>query len=264
MSDEQSAFEGSLHALAEDERRRLEAHPSPARLAAFQARELSPEAAEEVEEHLALCPSCARYFLDLQAFEEGRVGEEPSPISDPVMAEDWAALQGRMAQEEGERRPAAAGGSWYRSVPVLQALAAGLAVLVLALGSWAYLLVRESRRPRADVEMLSLRPSGERAGGGEVTEIPAGDGPFLLVLTRSKVEAYTDYALEIVPAGGPAGAAIWRGEGLRPQEERGTLFFTLTLPRSSLPPGRYALRLLGLGGERPVLLDVYEIELGGG
>lgn len=280
MSDERSAFETSLHALAEEERQRLEAHPSPARLAAFQARELSPEAAEEIEEHLALCPSCARYFLDLQAFEEGRGEEERSPISRQMTAEDWVALQGRIAQEGGSMPatgdrmkrapraapgPAATGESWYRSVPALRTLAAGLAVAVLALGSWTYLLVRESRRPRADVEVVDLQPSGERSAvGGEVPKALAGDGPFLLVLTRFNKGGYTDYALEIVPAGEPESEAIWRDEGLRPQEAGGIPIFALALPRGVLSPGRYALRLLGLGGERPDLLAEYQIEIVGG
>jgi hypothetical protein len=52
-----------------------------------------------------------------------------------------------------------------------------------------YLLVREARRPRADVGVVDLQPSGEGStNGGEVPKDLAGDGPFFLVLTRSLME----------------------------------------------------------------------------
>lgn len=289
MNDDRRSFEASLRVLAEEARGGLREHPSPADLAAFQAGALSRDAADGVEEHLAACPGCTRYFLDLAALSDGRVeGREGERLSDEEVAADWEAIRRRIDEpaaaapvepgmasgdiargDSAEESPPAAPppvadrDTWYRTVPPLRLLAAGLAVAALALGAWSYSLLREAREIRADVQIVSLLPRGEGVrGGGEEHQISAGTGPSVLVLTRFGEEDYPDHALEIVEAGEETGRLIWRADGLELQREGSSRILAIQLPAGSLPPGRYVLRLFGLGQGERRLLAVYDLSVG--
>jgi len=68
------------------------AHPRPQTLTAYDAGELDAAAAEEVQEHLAICVHCARLLLDLPAFlAPPETPGMPVPGAGPAAAADLAA-----------------------------------------------------------------------------------------------------------------------------------------------------------------------------
>ncbi|HEY6322566.1 MAG TPA: zf-HC2 domain-containing protein, partial [Thermoanaerobaculia bacterium] len=114
MNDEPDDLAGSLEELASDARRRQgpDAHPSPETLTAYDAGELTPAAAEDVREHLAVCRHCARLLLDLQAFLDAPVADLESP--DVEADASWQAIQARLPgpPERAGRRRENRGAAW--------------------------------------------------------------------------------------------------------------------------------------------------------
>jgi hypothetical protein len=289
MSDDKRPFAAALHALAEEGRRQLASHPSPAQLAALRNGELQGEAAEAAEEHLALCPSCNRFFLDLAAFPdlEAQAGEGGAAGgSEPAggdTEEEWAALARRIEEVDGGAvdgvgsggpagepaelvapgpPEAPRGPSWYRSVPALQLLAAGLGVAAVGLGVWSYALSQRARAPRTDVDVVTLLPRGEEArGSAEGNAVSTRMASYLLVLTRSSGEEYPAYSLEVIDPSAPGKPVIWRRDGLLSSEDG---VVTLEISRDFFPPGRYELRLFGLRGAARQPVEEYDVDLGGG
>ena len=64
-----------------------------------------------------------------------------------------------------------------------------------------------------------------------------------------------NYALEITDE---HGKMVWRGQGLRKSQEN---TFTLALPRSLLPAGKYQIKLYGLGGKQRELIEDYAVDI---
>lgn len=68
MSDPRPDWRSALEAVVDEKRRGLETHPDPQELVAYHAGELGDEEAKRLQDHLVLCPECARALLDLDAF----------------------------------------------------------------------------------------------------------------------------------------------------------------------------------------------------
>jgi hypothetical protein len=256
-------------------------HPSPAKLSAYAEDELGPRDAEAVQEHLALCPSCARFYLDLTTFPALDAGEAATALSRDQEREDWAALQDRLAELQGpvevppleevsapeagvetaaalpltEKRPV----PWYRSVSVLQLLSASLLLISMALGAWSFSLFMKRGQPKLNMEIVDLRPVSDIDRGGPgvaaVEEVPAGASSYVFILLSADGGSASEHSVEVADAEQPAGEVLWSGIGLR-RREAGS--FSLEIPRHLLSPGRYRIRLFeGAGEDRRPLAEYF-------
>jgi hypothetical protein len=90
--DGEHAFKEELRELAEQARHRLSVHPGPEDLLTYHAGALPCEAAGKLQEHLALCPACARTVRDLSAFPHVEPDREEDRLSRAELAAAWSRL----------------------------------------------------------------------------------------------------------------------------------------------------------------------------
>lgn len=232
-------------------------HPAPELLFEYQEGLLTPVQAEEVQDHLALCPDCARMVLELAGTVPPAVPAATARLSEREMAEVWPGLR--------ERLPLPAASSPARRRPlerVALPLAASFLAATVGLSIWAASLLQDRQRlarPQANVAIVNLAPQGEgmlreKARRGEI--VPQGAEEVLLVLNLADLRRFPAYRAEILTAAD--GRLLWAGDDLE-RSARGN--FTLRLPLSFIPPGRYRIRLFGLDGGRREPLADYEIDL---
>jgi hypothetical protein len=248
--------------MAAEARERLEKHPSPDQLVAYEAAELSETEASEVREHLAVCHECSRAVLDLASFPK----IEPRPGVELLSSEEeetqWRRVLDRIAQEESEvgTRDGSGASSHKRWRP-LQLLAAMLAVASLALGFWVVRLERQraiEEGPTANVYVAELSPLGASVPRGEqIHRAPAGMRSVLLLLSVADLRTFDDYRLT-VRRDGPEGELAWEKDGLVRGPQGG---FSINVPRDSLPAGRYRLILEGVSGEASETLAQYDLRI---
>lgn len=228
-------------------------HPPADDLAAHAAGELAEEEREGLAEHLARCPECAGVVRDLAAFP----ALEPPPGTpardDERVQAAWERLAGAIGEEaagdrggEGPRVlrwPPLRTGGW---APLPWAIAAGLLLATVSLALWGAHLQRSLARladARINVPVIELVPAGaatERGPAGERLAFPRGGRSAVFLLELGDLRPFTQYRVELVANGEP----VWSRSGLRPV---GDGRFTLELPLRLLAPGRYELRLSGLG-----------------
>ena len=228
-------------------------HLDAEELIRYQAGEGSEAERERIQAHLTVCASCLEALLDLQVFVD-------APRKAPTEAdlETVSAWRSWKARRKGDRiRP-------------LQALAAGLVLAVLGVGSWAWHqrgIAEELRKQVADlsrpqpnapiVDLLpdsALRSSAARPPG----RIPAGPGWVMLVMSLPQQPEVRALEAEIVDSGG---SVVWKGS-LEPSPH-GTL--RLGLPRETLAEGAYQIHLYrGERGERGERLRIesYALRVG--
>lgn len=72
-------------------------HPTPETLVEYHAGDLPAAGGEEVREHLASCPDCARLILDLETF--GTEAEDLPRVPEGQMDEDWESLRERVRRD---------------------------------------------------------------------------------------------------------------------------------------------------------------------
>ena len=216
--------------------------PSGETLARAAAGELSRAERELVVDHLAGCSDCA---------EEYRLATSLEP---------WAAS-------------AATGSARLRITPWLFGLAAAAVVVIsTSAGLWSYFELRRSMlkiervtelsrrsaeetaglqrevdrlaQPHTNVVVADVFPPdaarGERESAGEQTIVVPTDARLFTVILNSNDAAppgSNGYTLDVL---GDNGSRVWRGEGLQ-RSRFGT--FTVALPRTLLPAGRYRLVL---------------------
>lgn len=228
-----------------------ESHLEPDEMVAYRAGALTAADEKRVQDHLVACRECSRLLLDLEGLADPAFGaDEPWSAADDEAV--WERVRDGLRQE---RQPAAPvvpfpGGPTGRRPPPprwLQALAAALLVAVLGLSFQVASLrrtVADLSRPQVNAPVLDLYPAGsERRGaeGGEAVEVPAGARLFTLMLNPGGRGGYPEYELEISTL---RGELVRREGGLQPNEFGS---FSVTLPRQTLTPGDYRLRLVGLG-----------------
>ncbi len=239
----------SLRALAE-ETRRLEPHPPPEEWTSYHRGDLSPEAAERLQDHLAVCPDCADLVLDLDAFQ--RIGERQEERTIEPNAVAWEALRHRLPAEG--RTPSASPRlrekPWVRRV-YSWAPAAVLVLMVAGLSFWVRTLEGTLGRlaePRLNVPLTDLMPEADarRAGGSfsSTLRVPRGQDRFVVILNIRDPLAHDRYALEIIDS---RNRVLWSA----PAIERGPDGnLTMELSRRFLPGGEYRVRLNDSGGSR--------------
>ncbi len=117
----------------------------------------------------------------------------------------------------------------------------------------------DAATPQINVSIVSLEPQGVNRGAPDQTatviKVPARAELFTVVLNVSGQAEFSDYALQIANA---RGQVIWGGAGLRKSPEN---TFTLALPRSLLPAGRYRFRLDGVRQGRHTRIEEYPIQI---
>jgi Putative zinc-finger len=254
MNDEPGGLRESLTDLATEARNRQgpDAHPSPETLTAYDAGELTPAAAEDVREHLAVCRHCARLLLDLQAFLDAPVADVESP--DAEADTSWHAIRARLPvpPERSGRRREARGAAWgataapgtpRRAWPGLAVAATFVGVALIAVPLW--IVARHLSSPELPPAMLELStPEGHR-GTAEPPPLPpatvhAQAASTTLLLRLARPQPDLRFRVELLAVGAGASRDL-PAPAVKIVDSR-TL--VLVLARRQLSPGRYQLRVL--------------------
>jgi hypothetical protein len=259
MTEEREQRVARLYGLVREAGLEDGGHPPAEQLFAYQEGLLAGGEEAEVQDHLSLCPDCARRVLELSGAAEPEAPATELPLSEERLAELWPGMRRRLPL------PFQAGTAPRRrfSERVAPALAASLLLATVGTSLWAWSLHRQNGRlagPRVNVEVRDLLPLGEgEARGGREGEagVPRGSEAVLLVLNLDDLRSFPAYRAEIREL--PAGKLVWAGSDLR-RSRRGN--FTVQLPVPFPGSGRYRIRLLGVEGDRRELLATYEVDLG--
>jgi hypothetical protein len=242
-------FEGRLRAAvrenAEAARQNLGSHPSRDELIAYHQKNLTPEEADRVRDHLVACSVCRGALL---CFDDLL---RPEPAAEPLLSEFELATAWRGFRER--LRP---------KVPRwLPAVAAMLLVGIAALSYQSIVLQRELEelsQPQLNTPVFDLLPRDTvylgQSNSAEI-ELPSTVRFFTLVLNSGVRRSYRDYAVEISRAGG---RRIYEGQGLQ-RNAFGS--FTLTLARRMMEPGEYRIRLFGLEGGQKEPIGEYVLRI---
>ena len=199
--------------------------PEPEELLDYLAGRLPPEDEQRIGRLAAGDPDTAGALLDLAELEAAgnaanSAGERPADLG---VRAGWRDLEKRLPSAAPRSRHPPA---W------LSTIAASLLVSTLGLGSWAWRLQGELRRPVANLPSLDL-VSGSRAGDEPVVELPPG-APLRLVLAPA--ERCPGYTADLEgPRPGDRQTIAWPE-----RDEQGRLDVLLRLE-----PGSYGLRLYG-------------------
>ncbi len=239
MSDEAS-WENNVKRLVRAVEENLSAHPDAETLMARHRGELPASEADAVEEHLSWCSDCAALYRDLPWFLDG----EALPADPGEMAEDWAALEERLASEPArEAQASPRPRSRTSRMRLISSLAAALLVVVGGAALWRY--VANLHRPLPNVPDLVLSPLGTERGGEGPATIHLERGAHVVLGSRHDLGDRTFQATIV----GEDGRTRWTIEGLRLTKYGG---LTFELSPGSLPPGRYRIVVRGEGGGAPV------------
>lgn len=230
-------------------------HPESGLLLRYRGRELDPEQAAKVREHLVACRACTAALVDLEELEgvEDPVEVPTENVADYATAAAWRSLQPRLAETEG-LPPAHAAPPRRRFHPWIPRLAAVLAAAVVGLGIWvAQLSEREQvlEDRIADLAAPETNPSvlyldaltrNEEAAPPTLTA-----GRRAMIFLTPPVEPFADaYRVELQDAQGAPWLTL---EHLEPQE-LGALRLSL-IPRPAAL-GEHRLVLYAEGGETPL------------
>ena len=251
-------LEAELRAVAEARSRGLDGHPSPAELVDYYFGELTPEAADALQEHLAFCRECSQVVLDMVAFSRPPEGEPAKPAVD--LDREWDRLQARLETRAPRPGPRPVAPRTSRKLP--WSLAAAFLILTLGLLGWNLNLrnrLEETRLPSAEIAMANLapeRPGAERAAEAPVrVEVRPRQRKVFLLLNLGDLREFPEYRMELADA---EGRALWAESGV-PRQEDGT--FLLEIPAEMLAARVYEVRLSGRGeGERAPLAE-YSFEV---
>lgn len=269
-------------------------HLGTKRLIAYRQGTLPAEEREEVQEHLSLCAQCLALLRELRDFEAAAAGGAAAgPESQRQNA--WNALARRLPERRlPEKAPAVrplAAASLDRQAPVtdgappdrrsprwISALAAGLLLALAGL----FLSTVSRQREEAAEESIAVSPSAEELpvaaaplavsvaprfllrgvaeepvvlrGGGAANPVRPEAGSITVAFDPGGHPPYGEYRLELLDRNGNV---LWTGS--RPSAsvvgDAGTL-----VSIAGLAPGRYRLRIHGLGPGQGDLLGEYLLE----
>lgn len=258
MAEAQDRRVSMVHDLAREAGLEAGEHPAPEQLFEYQEGLLSREEKAEVQDHLALCPDCARMVLELSGTVEPELPEVEAALSEERMAVLWPELRRRLPLPPQPRAT-----HWRRSFEhVALPLAASLLVATLVASFWVWSLVRENRlltRPQVNVAVRDLVPLDEqevRRDEEGNAGVPREAEAVLLVLNLADLRPFPTYRAEVLDA--PDGKLLWVSDALQ-RSTRGN--FTLQLPRPFPGSGHYRVRLFGVDGGQPEPLAEYEVDL---
>ncbi len=219
-------------------------HPDDATLLAHLAQELSEVQLEKLRDHLAACEECVDRLLDLEALrpEAPRAG-----VADFEMAAAWREMQRLLPEEEQEAHEARP--PFFARVPVLRAAAV---VLLIATGALALRTVQLHQQLQTMQVNVPVIYFDDVRSAGESAQIPAGEGVALIILTPSDPRRFASYSAELVDA-----------EGRVLQSQSGLLLTEHESLRIAIPrlPGRYTLRLAGVGADGSVPIEEDSLEI---
>lgn len=238
-------------------RRHLGSHPQPRALIAYQAGELPKEEEGRLQDHLVLCPDCAKVVLDLAAFPEVNIPQEKVRALEALVP-SWESIHERLLEQREGRVVAARDGSRRWRERLLLAVAASFFLLMVGL---AYRVVTlESQlagdRVRGDLPLFTLTAEGAIRSHGEESLSVAAER-FNLLLFVADPGSYESYQLEAVSGVGPDRVAVWSLPDLRPTSEG--VFLVVGLSRQELPPRSYTFELYGRRAGRRILLANYPV-----
>ncbi|HEX5717486.1 MAG TPA: hypothetical protein VF179_15110 [Thermoanaerobaculia bacterium] len=235
---------------------RVGSHPEPEELLAYSSGETPKERSEEIEAHLVSCFDCAQTILDLASFPEVELRDQNLRRTTEEEDADWRAIRERLVGEKRLPRPSAI----RRLIRPAQfsspthKLAAGLLLAVVGLSSWIVALrhqVQTLSEPHVNVYAQELTPvakddTRDRSSSGDLS-VPADKENLLLILALGDFEDFSDYRITLERRG----ATAWERAGITRNPD-GSL--SIVLPRSSLLPGPYSIRVYGLaaGGWKPL------------
>ena len=227
----------------------------------FQAGRLEAAEKARVQDHLAVCRDCLDLWKDLRAFSVAAAPRQETP-ADFEAAAFWRTLRpGRESagSEAGERIAAGpasrtAGAGWR--TPAM--LAASLAVAALGITSLNQSrTIAELRDPRANVEIYDLYlDTSERSGAGPAKERVLSPSAGMILFTPRDPGSHADYEVAILDA---EGQRVWGDRGFVADPDDGS--FSLWLPPGYLEPGDYAVRLSGVDGGDPKLIEEYALHI---
>jgi Putative zinc-finger len=251
-----------LGRLAEDGRGRPDPaeHPSDGTLSFYHARKLSPEEEDRVRNHLVECKRCRDLLLEYAEFmEDDEEEEQPAGVADFGAAADWQRLRGVVTAAEETKRVDRAyetgtPRSFFRSLKTAYSIAAVLALAVVGLSIYVANLGRQEATPEASVSEISLR-SDNRAELEQVVLPPGEDRKIPFSLSAPDSKPYPRYVLKAFDA---ADREVRSWEDLEADEAEE---FHFTLDSRVFAPGINTLRILGIDGEKTVLIGEYQFNL---
>jgi hypothetical protein len=266
MCKQTNEFVEAIRILAEDKRRGLVAHPLPERLAEYRAGHLDEYEAEDIREHIALCPECTQTLLEMAGADEAGLNAE-AHISEEDLKADIESLSARLAEPEiPSEQPAA---RWKnlepeRRLTIAWALAATFLACSVGLSMLVWSLKQDNDRaiePRVNVNIIDLVPIGEwvdrSTRGPEAPAFPKSAPSVILILNLTDQSQLPAYEVEIASAD-PSRVEQRIIRGLERSEEGN---FTLEIIRDMLPPGNYRLTLVGVDGKLRKTLAEYKTEI---
>lgn len=249
MTDEADDLDRRLARLFEEGRRREdpEDHPAPEKLAAYHAKELPPEEADAIQEHVVQCGLCTELLLDLEGFLKPEEGSAPEGVTALGTEAGWRKARKAMGWPAHRGFFASASGGY--------SLAAALALAVIGLVAWNLNLSREIRRPQPVQSMRTL----EAAGSSRGTAFSGGEGPVHLpaeiTLNLPTENPETFYRVDLFP--GASHRPVW---SLDVPAQGTTLNFLL--PEKALPTGRCIIRVSSLSKNGASRVWTYELSIG--
>ena len=245
MADDRDELSTALRAVADAMLAREPEHPSAEELVRHSHGELSGADQERVQDHLAICPDCARLRL---ALPQLATGGKAAANADSNAAEDFERLRSALVANQPSR---------------LRYLALAAALLMAVGLGWVLARVRAPRdlQPAINlpVAVLSLDPSRQTT---ETLVVPS-DAELLMVVVPLPADAAG--GVYRVRVSHRASAYSWTSPPVEPRQGE----ITLTFGTRGMPPGLYAFTVdqLGATGPRRVgerSLRIHRVEGGAG
>ncbi|HEV2853365.1 MAG TPA: zf-HC2 domain-containing protein [Thermoanaerobaculia bacterium] len=257
MTDDADELDRRLARLFEEGRRREdpEDHPAPEKLSAYQAKELPPEEADAIQEHLVQCAFCTELLLDLEGFLEPQEEEAREGVADLGAEAGWRKVREEMGWKGRSLSSPTVSRGFFASALGGYSVAAALLVAAIGLAAWNLNLSREMRRPQPSPTMRTL----EVAGGSRGIASSGEDGPVNLpaeiTLNLPTDNPDARYRVDLFPGGSdrPAWSLDLPTQGLT---------LSLLLPEKALPTGRCVIRVSPLGKDGASRAWTYELPVG--
>jgi hypothetical protein len=193
-------------------------HPDEDTLLDYRGERLAADAHERVQAHLVACHECLGVFQDLVGFFAPPPADEaPAPAAE--VRRERKALRARLGRATRAAGPTGflRFGTWF-SLRVVLAVAAGLLLIVLPLGTWGLWLRRENQqlagRLQAEQQLRTGRAdqwaAERRRLEARVGEVEEKYQAQLAELRRPQlnVPLYDVLSRELIERSGPAGSAI--------------------------------------------------------
>lgn len=230
--------QGTVHGRPEDSGR-FEDHPTPEELSAYQAKELTPEQSDAIQEHLANCELCTEVLLDLHRFLDPPPKDRPREGVTDLQAEtEWRSLRERLDHQgllpARETRK-----------PRRNFIAAVAAIFIVAIGLASYVFLQGPER------RLTLDPDESVRGGS--LPVPTVQLPIDLFLRTSPHDSYPEYLVEL-----KSGERILR---TYPHRTRSQDTVKIRLRKWGLKPGLYKFEMQGVSGQNRGEPNTYSFQV---